>query len=278
MANGTAATSSEPSFLEYKSGFLSWFYTTDHKRIGILYLVSISIFFIIAGSIAMVMRAELFTPEADIVSPHTYNVLFTLHGSLMVFFFIVPGIAASLGNFLIPLMIGARDVAFPKLNLGSYWLYLIGAAILLFALLEPADTGWTFYTPYSAKTNTNVILLTLGIFVLGFSSILTGLNFIVTIHKMRAPGMTWHRLPLFIWASYSTAILQLLATPVVGITLLLLIAERTLGIGFFDLSFDCGCGFGVVYIPTKILENLILLGMGFIILFSSLGSRISNKR
>ena len=234
MANGTAATSSEPSFLEYKSGFRSWFYTTDHKRIGILYLVSISIFFIIAGSIAMVMRAELFTPASNIVTPPTYNVLFTLHGSFMVFFFIVPGISASLGNFLIPLMIGARDVAFPKLNLGSYWLYLIGAAILLFALLEPADTGWTFYTPYSAKTNTNVIMLTLGIFVLGFSSILTGLNFIVTIHKMRAPGMTWHRLPLFIWALYSTAILQLLATPVVGITLLLLIAERTLGIGFFD--------------------------------------------
>lgn len=168
MANGTAATSSKPSFLEYKSGFRSWFYTTDHKRIGILYLVSISIFFTIAGAIAIVMRTELFTPESDIVSPHTYNVLFTLHGSLMVFFFIIPGIAASLGNFLIPLMIGARDVAFPKLNLGSYWLYLIGAVILLFALLEPADTGWTFYTPYSAKTNTNVILITLGVFVLGF--------------------------------------------------------------------------------------------------------------
>jgi cytochrome c oxidase subunit I len=235
MANGTATHAmTMPSFLEHKKGFLSWFLTTDHKRIGILYLSSITIFFLVAGALAMVMRTELFTPESDIVSPHTYNVLFTLHGSIMVFLFIIPGIAASLGNFLIPLMIGAPDVAFPKLNLGSYWLYLLGAAITLVALLQPADTGWTFYTPYSAKTSTNVILITLGVFVLGFSSILTGLNFIVTIHKMRCPGMTWHRLPLFIWASYATAILQLLATPVVGITLLLLIAERTLGVGFFD--------------------------------------------
>jgi cytochrome c oxidase subunit 1 len=234
MANGTAATLSEPSFLEHKTGFLSWFLTTDHKRIGILYLVSVTFFFLVAGAIALVMRTELFTPQSDLVSPHTYNVLFTLHGSLMVFFFIIPGVAASLGNFLIPLMIGAPDVAFPKLNLGSYWIYILGTIIVLIALLQPADTGWTFYTPYSAKTTTNVVLITFGVFVLGFSSILTGLNFIVTIHKMRAPGMTWHRLPLFIWASYSTAILQLLATPVVGITLLLLIAERTLGVGFFD--------------------------------------------
>ncbi len=234
MANGTAATMSEPSFLEYKTGFMSWAWTTDHKRIGILYLISVTFFFLVVGAIAVIMRTELFTPESDLVSPHTYNVLFTLHGSLMVFFFIVPGVAASLGNFLIPLMIGAPDVAFPKLNMASYYVYIAGTIITLIALLQPADTGWTFYTPYSAKTTTNVILITFGVFVLGFSSILTGMNFIVTIHKMRAPGMTWHRLPLFIWASYATAILQLLATPVVGITLLLLIAERTLGVGFFD--------------------------------------------
>ncbi len=234
MANHTvAADTIYVSFLE-KKGFLSWLYTTDHKRIGILYLVSISTFFLIAGAIALLMRFELLTPEADFINPHTYNVLFTLHGSIMVFFFIVPGVAASLGNFLIPLMIGAPDVAFPKLNIGSYWIYLLGVLILLFALLKPADTGWTFYTPYSTSTDTDVVLMTLGIFVLGFSSILTGLNFVVTIHKMRAPGMTWHRLPLFIWASYATALLQLLATPVVAITLLLLIAERTLGVGFFD--------------------------------------------
>ena len=224
MANHTIATNVYVPFLE-KKGFLSWFLTTDHKRIGILYLISISLFFLIAGFIALLMRFELMTPAADFVSPHTYNVLFTLHGSLMVFFFIVPGLAASFGNFLIPLMIGAPDVAFPKLNLASYWIYLLGAIILLFALASPADTGWTFYTPYSATTDTSVIMITFGVFVLGFSSILTGMNFIVTIHKMRAPGMTWHRLPLFIWASYATAILQLLATPVVGITLLLLIAE-----------------------------------------------------
>ncbi|MFI5323156.1 MAG: cytochrome c oxidase subunit I [Thermodesulfobacteriota bacterium] len=233
MANHTIAHNVYVSFLEEK-GILSWILSTDHKRIGIMYLVSISFFFLVAGSIALMMRYELLTPHGDFVQPHTYNVFFTLHGSIMVFFFIVPGIAASFGNFLIPLMIGARDVAFPKLNLGTYWLYLLGTLIMAFALAKPADTGWTFYTPYSAQTNTDVVLLTLGVFVLGFSSILTGLNFIVTIHKLRAPGMTWFRLPLFIWASYATALLQLLATPVVGITLLLLIAERTLGVGFFD--------------------------------------------
>lgn len=233
MGNHTIAETLPVPFLEQK-GVLSWILSTDHKRIGIMYLTSISTFFVIAGIFALVMRFELLTPEKNMLDPHTYNVLFTLHGAVMIFLFIIPGLAASFGNFLIPLMIGARDVAFPRLNLGSYWLYLLGAIIILFALLQPADTGWTFYTPYSIKTGTDVVMITLGVFVLGFSSILTGLNFIVTIHKLRAPGMTWHRLPLFIWASYATAILQLLATPVVGITLLLLIAERTLGIGFFD--------------------------------------------
>ena len=233
MVNHTIAETLPVSFLEEK-GILSWILTTDHKRIGIMYLVSISFFFLVAGIFALLIRLELLTPTENIMSPHTYNVMFTLHGSIMVFFFIVPGLAASFGNFLIPLMIGARDVAFPRLNLYSYWIYLLGTLILLFALLQPADTGWTFYTPYSAKTGTDVVMLTFGVFVMGFSSILTGINFIVTIHKLRAPGMTWHRLPLFIWASYATAILQLLATPVVAITLLLLIAERTLGVGFFD--------------------------------------------
>ena len=233
MANHTITETLPVPFLE-QTGILSWILSTDHKRIGIMYLTSISTFFAVAGIFALLMRFELLTPEKNILDPHTYNVLFTLHGAIMVFLFIVPGLAASFGNFLIPLMIGAPDVAFPRLNLGSYWLYLLGATIILFALLQPADTGWTFYTPYSIKTGTDVVMITLGVFVLGFSSILTGLNFIVTIHKLRAPGMTWHRLPLFIWASYATAILQVLATPVVGITLLLLIAERMLGIGFFD--------------------------------------------
>jgi cytochrome c oxidase subunit 1 len=233
MANHTIAETLPVPFLE-QTGILSWILSTDHKRIGIMYLTSISTFFVVAGIFALLMRFELLTPEKNVLDPHTYNVLFTLHGAIMVFLFIVPGLAASFGNFLIPLMIGAPDVAFPRLNLGSYWIYLLGAIIILFALLQPADTGWTFYTPYSIKTGTDVVMITLGVFVLGFSSILTGLNFIVTIHKLRAPGMTWHRLPLFIWASYATAILQVLATPVVAITLLLLIAERTLGIGFFD--------------------------------------------
>ncbi len=192
MANHTIAETIYVPYLE-KKGLLSWLLSTDHKRIGIMYLVSISTFFLIAGLAALLMRLELISPGKTIVDAHTYNVLFTFHGTVMVFFFIVPGLAASFGNFLIPLMIGAPDVAFPKLNLGSYWLYLLGTTILLISLLKPADTGWTFYTPYSIQTGTDVVLLTTGIFVLGFSSILTGLNFIVTIHKLRAPGMTWVR-------------------------------------------------------------------------------------
>jgi cytochrome c oxidase subunit 1 len=233
MANHTIAETISIPYLEEK-GLLSWITSTDHKRISIMYLLSISAFFVVAGISALLFRLELLTPGKTIVDPHTYNVLFTFHGAVMVFLFIVPGLAASFGNFLIPLMIGARDVAFPRLNLGSYYLYVLGAVIVLVSLSKPADTGWTFYTPYSIKSGTDVVLLTLGIFVLGFSSILTGLNFIATIQRLRAPGMTWHRLPLFIWASYATAILQLLATPVIGITLLLLVAERVLGIGFFD--------------------------------------------
>src|SRR3990172_8389565 len=205
MANHTIAETMAIPYLEEK-GLLSWLTSTDHKRISIMYLLSISTFFVLAGISALLLRFELLTPGKTIVDAHTYNVLFTFHGAVMVFLFIVPGLAASFGNFLIPLMIGARDVAFPRLNLMSYWIYFLCA----------------------------LILLTFGIFVLGFSSILTGLNFIVTIHKLRAPGMTWHRLPLFIWASYATAILQVLATPVIAISLLLLIAERVFGIGFFD--------------------------------------------
>ncbi len=233
MANHTIAETIAIPYLAER-GLFSWLTSTDHKRISIMYLLSISTFFVLAGVSALLVRFELLTPGKTIIDAHTYNVLFTFHGAVMVFLFIVPGLAASFGNFLIPLMIGARDVAFPRLNLMSYWIYLLGALIILISLSKPADTGWTFYTPYSIRTGTDVILLTFGIFVLGFSSILTGLNFIVTIHKLRAPGMTWHRLPLFIWASYATAILQVLATPVIAISLLLLIAERVLGIGFFD--------------------------------------------
>ncbi|HEX3036170.1 MAG TPA: cbb3-type cytochrome c oxidase subunit I, partial [Thermodesulfobacteriota bacterium] len=209
MANHTI-TAPAP-YLEEK-GILSWILSTDHKRIGIMYLTSVTTFFILAGIAALLIRLELISPGKDIVDPHTYNVLFTFHGSAMVFFFIVPGVSATMGNFLLPLMIGAPDVAFPKLNLGSYWLYLAGTIVILIGLSQPADTGWTYYTPYSIQSGTNVIAILSGIFLVGFSSILTGLNFIVTVHKLRAPGMTWHRIPLFVWAVYATAYLQLLAT------------------------------------------------------------------
>ncbi|MEE2975039.1 MAG: cbb3-type cytochrome c oxidase subunit I [Thermodesulfobacteriota bacterium] len=222
------------NYLENGKTFESWFFTHDHKRLGVMYLAGIGFFFVIAAIASFLVRAEHLTPDQTIMSAHTYNVMFTLHGAIMVFLFIVPGVAASFGNFLIPLMIGARDVIFPKLNLYSFWIYCFGAVVILFALFAPVDTGWTFYTPYSIESGTNVILVTTGIFILGFSSILTGINFIVTIHKLRAPGLTWDRLPLFCWAAYATSLLQVLATPVVAITLVLLIGERYFGLGFFD--------------------------------------------
>lgn len=223
------------NYLNCETGLKSWLLTLDHKRIGLLYLVSLLVFFFVAGIFALTMRVELaHSGPSGLLTPDQYNVLFTLHGAIMVFLFIVPGIPATLGNFLIPLMIGAKDVAFPRLNLLSYYIYLLGAIMALIALANPVDTGWTFYAPYSMKTSKGVVLMTAAAFVLGFSSILTGLNFIVTIHKLRAPGMTWMRLPLFIWASYATAVIQVLATPVVGINLLLLIMERVMGIGIFD--------------------------------------------
>jgi cytochrome c oxidase subunit 1 len=198
------------------------------------------IFFIGGGIAALLIRTELATAGPTIPGiikdPHTYNVLFTMHGVFMIFLFVVPGIPATLGNFLIPLMIGAKDVAFPRLNLLSFYIYVIGALIGGYAMLNPVDTGWTFYAPYSTTTGTSVSLMVFAAFVLGFSSILTGLNFIVTIHQLRAPGMTWMRLPVFIWASYATAVIQTVATPVVGMTLLLVIAERMFGAGIFDPS------------------------------------------
>ncbi|NJD63179.1 MAG: cytochrome c oxidase subunit I [Deltaproteobacteria bacterium] len=215
-------------------GFRSWALTLDHKRIGLLYLYTTLLFFLVGGVFALLMRIKLMYPGQQIFSDHTYNVLFTLHGSVMIFLFIIPAIPSGMGNFFIPLLIGARDVAFPKLNLMSYWIFVAGILILLASLVRPMDTGWTFYTPYSAKTSADVTLLSFGIFLIGMSSILTGLNFLVTIHKLRAPGMGWHRLPLFIWGMYATSIIQVVATPVVGITFLLLAMERLFGIGFFD--------------------------------------------
>jgi cytochrome c oxidase subunit I len=217
-------------------GLKSWLLTVDHKRIAILYLISITIFFFVGGFFALLLRLELMTPQGDIVAAETYNKIFTMHGVVMIFFFLIPSIPAVLGNFLVPLMIGAKDLAFPKLNLLSWYVYNLGGIFALYALVNGGvDTGWTFYTPYSATYSlSNVIPVVIGAFILGFSSILTALNFIVTIHKMRAPGLTWFRLPLFIWASYATSIIIVLGTPVIAITLSLLAFERIMGTGIFD--------------------------------------------
>lgn len=222
------------NYLNHDTSIWSWLSTVDHKRIGLMYLFTITAFFIVGGLAALTMRMELASSGADFLTPDQYNVLFTLHGAIMIFLFIVPGIPATMGNFLLPLMIGAKDVAFPRLNLLSFYIYVVGAAMALFALLNPIDTGWTFYAPYSMQTQSAVILMTGAAFVLGFSSILTGLNFVVTVHRLRCPGMTWDRLPVFVWALYATAVIQTLATPVVGMTLLLLIVERWLGVGIFN--------------------------------------------
>lgn len=227
------------SYREVKPGLRGWLTTTDHKKIGLMYLWGITIFMLFAVLLGILMRIELFFPGQTIMSPETYNAMFTVHGVVMIFIVVIPGIAAVFGNFLLPIMIGAKDVAFPKLNLFSWYLYALGAILAVASLFVgngPPDTGWTFYVPYSAQSNTNVIATLFAAFILGFSSILTGLNFIVTIHKLRAPGMTWFRMPLFPWSIYATAWIQVLATPIVGITLLMVIAERVLQVGFFDPS------------------------------------------
>ena len=224
------------NYLNIAYGVKSWLLTTDHKRIALLYLASITLFFFLGGLFALLIRLELLTPAGDLVSSDTYNKLFTLHGTIMVWFFLIPSIPAVLGNFLVPMMIGAKDLAFPRLNLLSWYLFMIGGFCALGAILSGGvDTGWTFYTPYSTTySNSHVIYMVIGIFIAGFSSILTGLNFIVTIHTMRAPGMTWFRMPLFLWSSYSTSIILVLATPVLAITLVLVGVERIFGVGIFD--------------------------------------------
>ncbi len=223
------------NYLNAEAGVWSWLTTVDHKRIGMMYLVSTLIAFGLGGFFALALRLELLTPQKTIMSADMYNQAFTLHGAIMVFLFIIPSIPGAIANFVLPIMIGAKDVAFPRLNLLSLYVYWVGAIFALTAIVTGGvDTGWTFYTPYSTTTNTSVIWMTLGAFILGFSSILTGLNFIVTIHKLRAPGLSWYRMPLFLWATYATSIIQVLATPVLGITLLLLVFERAFGIGIFD--------------------------------------------
>jgi len=224
------------NYLTASHGWKSWLLTTDHKRIALLYLFSITGFFFIGGAFAVMMRLELLTPSGDLVGDDIYNKLFTLHGIIMVFFFLIPSIPAVLGNFLVPIMIGAKDLAFPRINLLSWYIYVIGGVFTLSAMVSGGvDTGWTFYAPYSTTySNTNVMLTAVGVFVSGFSSILTGLNFIITVHKMRAPGMTWGRLPLFVWSHYATSLIQVLGTPVIAITIVLLALERLFHAGIFD--------------------------------------------
>ncbi len=224
------------NYLNATYGVKSWLLTRDHKRIALLYLASITFFFFLGGLFALLIRLELLTPAGDLVQSQTYNKLFTMHGVIMVFFFLIPSIPAVLGNFLIPMMIGAKDLAFPRLNLLSWYIYMVGATFTLWAVVHGGvDTGWTFYTPYStASSNTHVVATAVGIFITGFSSILTGLNFIVTIHTMRAPGLTWFRLPLFVWSHYATSLIFVLATPVIAVTLLMVAVERLFHFGIFD--------------------------------------------
>ncbi|GIW99658.1 MAG: cytochrome c oxidase subunit I [Pirellulaceae bacterium] len=239
VTHPTAMTPESDNFLTNSRGFLSWALTLDHKRIGLMYLVGVLSAFGLAGILALILRAELMTPTQMFLSNQQYNQVFTLHGAIMVFLFIIPSVPAALGNFLVPIMLGAKDVAFPRLNLCSFYLWLVGAVFFLTAMLATGlDTGWTFYAPYSTTTQGPVVAATLGVFILGFSSIFTGLNFIVTINTMRPPGMTWFKMPLFLWATYATSIIQVLATPVLGITVLLLAAERVLHIGIFDPQYN----------------------------------------
>jgi cytochrome c oxidase subunit 1 len=236
MATATYTGTEKPNYLNWKTSVASWLLTYDHKRIAILYLVSISIFFLLGGLAAAFIRLELATPKGDLITSDVYNKMFTTHGVIMIFLFLIPSIPAVFGNFLLPLMIGARDVAFPRLNLLSWYFFMTGAFLVLIALFRGGiDTGWTFYTPYSSSfAKGEVSLAIVGVFLAGFASIFTGINFLVTIHKMRAPGMTWFRLPLFVWAMYATSLIQVLGTPVVAITLLLVAVERTFRIGIFD--------------------------------------------
>jgi cytochrome c oxidase subunit 1 len=223
------------NYLNVSYGWRSWLFTKDHKRIALLYLVSITFFFFVGGFFAVLMRIHLIDPQGALVEPETYNKLFTMHGIIMIFFFLIPSIPSVLGNFLVPMMIGARDLAFPRLNLLSWYIYIIGGTFTMYSVIHGGvDTGWTFYTPYSSTyANSQVVPAALGIFITGFSSILTGLNFIVSIHKMRAPGMTWFRMPLFLWSMYATSIIFILGTPVLAITLFLLFLERVFGVGIF---------------------------------------------
>ncbi|NNE43014.1 MAG: cytochrome c oxidase subunit I, partial [Gemmatimonadetes bacterium] len=229
------AASDGKNYLNCDHGLKSWMFTLDHKRIGVMYLVATLSAFLLGGIYALIVRTEHLTPGRTIIDADTYNQMFSLHGAVMVFLFIIPAIPAAFGNFVLPVMLGAKDVAFPRLNLASFYFWIVGALFAVISIgINAVDTGWTFYTPYSTSTTTAVIPIVFGVFILGFSSIFTGLNFIVTVHKLRDPRMGWFQMPLFIWGLYATAVIQVLATPVLAITLLLLIVERAFGIGIFD--------------------------------------------
>ena len=237
---GRGESHEEVNYLKASSGLASWLLTLDHKRIGLMYLASVLAAFLAGGIFALLIRLELFNPGADFMTADQYNQVFTLHGAFMVFLFIIPSVPAALGNFFLPIMLGAKDVAFPRLNLASFYIYAGGAVFATIAIVVGnVDTGWTFYTPYSSGdggffADNSVLWMTMAVFIMGFSSILTGVNFIATVHKMRAPGLTWTKLPLFIWGMYATAVIQVLATPVLAITLMLLFMEKFVGLGIFD--------------------------------------------
>jgi cytochrome c oxidase subunit 1 len=232
----TAVAESPVNYLNVRHTVASWLLTKDHKRIGLMYMVVVTLAFIVGAFFAAGIRVELATPQGDLVSSDTYNRMFTMHGIAMVFFVLIPAVPAILGNFVLPLMLGAKDVAFPKINLLSWYVFVIGMGLTFGAMVTGGvDTGWTFYPPYSTDaSDSNVFLTGIGVFVTGFSSILTGLNFMVTIHRMRAPGLTWFRLPLFVWAVYATSLVQILGTPVIAITVLMLALERVAGLGIFN--------------------------------------------
>ncbi|MCO5251712.1 MAG: cytochrome c oxidase subunit I [Candidatus Kapabacteria bacterium] len=241
MSDSTVNTSGDyVNFYQYKgkhSGILGWLLSVDHKRIGLLYLGSMVLFFLVGMTLGFFMRLEMWNPGQDVMGPQTYNALFTLHGIIMIFLVIIPGIPAGFGNFFLPIQIGAEDVSFPRLNLFSWYLYTIGGLLAVASLFlsgGPIDTGWTFYAPYSLRTGTEVIMPLMAAFILGFSSILTGVNFVTTVHRLRAPGMTFFKMPLFIWSLYSTAWIQIIGTPIIGITILLVVVERMFGVGLFD--------------------------------------------
>jgi cytochrome c oxidase subunit 1 len=239
MITAPALVKEKKNYLNAEEGLMSWLLTKDHKRIAILYLWAVTVFFVVGGLMAVLIRLELATPAGDLLDSNTYNKVFTMHGVVMIFFFLIPSIPAILGNFLVPLMIGAKDLAFPRINLLSWYIYMLAGVFGIIVLVTGGvDTGWTFYTPFSSSySNGYVVMTAMAAFIMGFSSILTGLNFIVTVHRMRAPGMTWFRLPLFIWAHYATAAVMILGTPVIAVTLFLLMLERGLHIGFFDPAY-----------------------------------------